>query len=65
MISQLEQHIHSQDYESAKQVLPLLKTLFHEQNEVLITIEQLQSRLENKDPNSQQALEQLKILLAG
>ena len=48
MISQLEEHIKHRDYDQAKQVLPLLKSLFHEQSEILITIDQLQAQLEQK-----------------
>lgn len=65
MISQLEEHIKHRDYDQAKQVLPLLKSLFHEQNEILITIDQLQVQLEQKDPKSEKGLQQLKQLLVG
>ena len=65
MISQLEEHIQHRDYEQAKQVLPLLKTLFHEQNEILLTIDQLKHQLECRDPKSEQGLQQLKQLLVG
>lgn len=65
MISQLEEHIKHHDYDQAKQMLPLLKSLFHEQSEILITIDQLQAQLEQKDPKSENGLQQLKQLLVG
>jgi len=65
MISQLEEHIKHGDYDQARQVLPMLKTLFHEQSEILLTIDQLQSQLEQKDPKSEKGLQQLKQLLVG
>lgn len=65
MISQLEEHIKHRDYDQAKEVLPLLKSLFHEQSEILITIDQLQIQLEQRDPRSEKRLQQLKQLLVG
>jgi len=65
MISELEEHIKHQQYDAAKEVLPLLKSLFHEQSEILMTIDQLQKQLEQKDPSSERQLQQLKQLLVG
>lgn len=65
MISQLEEHIKHRDYDQARQILPMLKTLFHEQSEILLTIDQLQTQLEQKDPKSENGLQQLKQLLVG
>lgn len=65
MISELEACIRRKQYDEARALLPLLKTLFHEQREIVQTIDELESLLQRHDPSSGSSLEQLKLLLVG
>jgi len=65
MISELEACIRRKQYDEARTLLPLLKTLFHEQREIVQTIDELETLLQSHDPKSGRSLEQLKLLLVG
>ncbi len=65
MIGHLEELIKAEDYESAVRVIPTLKNLFHEQNEITITLDDLKGMLSKHSPECQQKLNDLKHLLVG
>lgn len=65
MIVQLEALIKAQDYESAALVIPLLKNLFHEKNEIMITLDELSMMLIDHSPDAYKKLNDLKYLVIG
>jgi hypothetical protein len=65
MIGHLEELIKAEEFESAAQVIPTLKNLFHEQNEIVLTLDDLTIMLVQHDPECQQKLDDLKHLVVG
>lgn len=65
MIGHLEELIKARDYDSAVQVIPTLKSLFHEQSEIVHTLDDLKHMLDEHDPDCQKKLDDLKHLVVG
>jgi hypothetical protein len=65
MIDQLEELIEAEDFESAIMVIPSLKSLFHEVNEITRTIDDLKDMLNDHDPDCQKKLDDIKLLVVG
>jgi hypothetical protein len=65
MIGQLEGLIKAQDFDSAVQIIPTLKSIFHEQDEIDRTLDDLKRMLDEHSPYCQQKLMDLKHLVVG
>ena len=65
MIGHLEELIKAEDFDSAIRVIPTLKSLFHEQNEIIRTLDDLTIMLDQHDPECQKKLDDLKHLVVG
>jgi hypothetical protein len=65
MIVQLEELIEAKDFESAVMVIPSLKSLFHETNEITRTLDDLKNMLDQHDPDCQKKLYDIKLLVVG
>ncbi|MFT7108819.1 MAG: hypothetical protein ACI843_000470 [Psychrobacter glaciei] len=65
MIDQLEELIGAEDFDSAVKVIPTLKDLFHEVNEITRTLDDLKYMLDEHDPDCQRKLDDIKILVVG
>lgn len=65
MLSQLETHLVNHDYAAAEKLISPLYDVFHNQNEVLMTLESLKASLQAHNPDSQKVLNDLKNILVG
>jgi hypothetical protein len=64
MISRLENLIKENDFEAALHITSTLKGLFYEQDEIVLTLDDLKIMLIEQDPKCQNKLDDLKHLLA-
>lgn len=65
MLCQLETHLVNHDYEAAEKLISPLYDVFHDQNELLMTLENLKASLQAHNPESQKVLNDLKNILVG
>jgi len=65
ILTQLQQNIAQQDYDAAKNLMPLLNGLFPHQAEANNVLHHLQELLDEHDPKSQQLVTDLKNILVG
>jgi hypothetical protein len=65
MIGELEELIKTQNFDSAVEVIPTLKRIFHEQGEIDRTLDDLKKLLDEHSPHCQAKLMDLKHLVVG
>ncbi len=65
ILTQLEKNIAQKDFDSALDLMPLLNDLFPHKVEANNILQHLQELLDEHDPDSQQAILDLKNILVG